>query len=99
MFSPEQTVLLLNAIVVVMSYVVIYPRVAGSNFNKITGHDVIASAVVLIVSGSLYWNTGLEFNLLITKANWFWFTLVTFGLIEIPVLLWYIKRYKVKLPC
>jgi len=98
MQSLEQTVLLLNAIVIFMAYLFIYPRVAGSNFNKITGHDVIASAIVLMTSASLYWDSGIEFNLLVTHVNWFWFTLITFGIIEIPVLIWYIKRYQVKLP-
>ncbi len=98
MLSPEQTVLLLNIIVVFIGYFIIYPRVAGNDFTKITGHDVVASTIVLITSGSLYWNSGVEFNLLIANVNWFWFTLVTFGLIEIPVLLWYIKHYNVKLP-
>jgi len=98
MQSPEQTVLLLNAIVIFIAYAFIYPRVAGNNFNKITGHDVVASSIVLITSGSLYWNSAIEFNLLITNVNWFWFTLITFGVIEIPVLVWYIKRYQVKLP-
>lgn len=98
MQSPEQTVLLLNAIVIFMAYIIIYPRVAGNDFNKIAGHDVIASVVVLLTSASLYWNSGLAFNLLIANVNWFWFTFITFGLIEIPVLLWYIKRHHVKLP-
>lgn len=98
MQSPEQTVLLLNVIVICLAYFFIYPRVAGNDFSKITKHDVIASCVVLITSGSLYWNSSIEFNVLIGHVNWFWFTLITFGLIEIPVLLWYIKRYKVKLP-
>jgi hypothetical protein len=98
MQSPEQSVLLLNAIVIFMAYIIIYPRVAGNNFNKIAGHDLIASAIVLITAGSLYWNSGVEFNLLIAHVNWFWFTFITFGLIEIPVLLWYIKRHQVKLP-
>ena len=98
MQSPEQTVLLLNVIVIFLAYFVIYPRMAGNDFNKIATHDVVASCVVLMTSGSLYFNSVIEFNLLIMQVNWFWFTFITFALIEIPVLFWYIKKYKVNLP-
>ncbi|MCG7533330.1 hypothetical protein MHM98_18540 [Psychrobium sp. MM17-31] len=98
MTSPEQTVLMLNVIVVLLGYLVIYPRVAGNNFNKITGHDLIATSIVLITSASMYYDSGIEFNLLVGTVNWFWFTLITYMAIEIPVLLWYIKKYKVTLP-
>lgn len=98
MTSPEQTVLMLNVIVVLLGYLVIYPRVAGNNFNKITGHDLIATSIVLITSALMYYDSGIEFYLLVGTVNWFWFTLITYVAIEIPVLLWYIKKYKVQLP-
>lgn len=95
MLSPEQTVLLLNVIVVFLGYFVIYPRVAGNNFTKITGHDIIATGIVLMTSAFIYYGSGIEFNLLITQVNWFWFTLLTYAAIEIPVLLWYMKKQRV----
>lgn len=95
---PEQVILLLNMIVVGLGYFVIYPRVAGNSFSKITGHDVIATCVVLAISASLYYGSSIEFKLLIIDVNWFWFTLLTYAAIEVPVLLWYIKKYKVELP-
>ncbi|OIQ48025.1 MAG: hypothetical protein BM565_03400 [Gammaproteobacteria bacterium MedPE] len=98
MLSPEQTVLLLNVIVVFLGYFVIYPRVAGNNFTKITGHDLIATGIVLMTSASIYYGSGTEFNLLITQVNWFWFTLLTYAAIEIPVLLWYMKKHNVEFP-
>lgn len=98
MSSPEQTILLLNVLIIFLGYFIIYPNVAGNDFNKITTHDFIASCVALIIAGSLYFNNGIEFTLFIIEVNWFWFTIITFGIIEIPILLWYIKRYKVKLP-
>lgn len=98
MQSPEQTVLLLNVIVIFLAYFIIYPKVAGNDFNKIAKQDIVATCVVLLTSGSLYFDSDIAFDLLIIKLNWFWFTFITFAVIEIPVLLWYIKRYKVILP-
>lgn len=98
MLSPEQTVLLLNVIVVFLGYFVIYPRVAGNDFAKITSHDIIATGIALMTSASIYYGAGIEFNLLITRVNWFWFTLLTFAAIEIPVLLWYMKKHNVEFP-
>ncbi|MFT6737408.1 MAG: hypothetical protein ACJA0G_001547, partial [Kangiellaceae bacterium] len=47
--------------------------------------------------GFNYWGSGYEFDLLIFDVNWFWFTIVTYFLIEIPIMVWYFKNQKVKL--
>lgn len=93
--QPEIIILSLNFIIVCIGYLWVYPRVAGANLNKITLNDLIASITSLIVAGSLFWDSAYEFSLLFTSVNWFWFTLLTFLLIEIPFALWYLKRYKV----
>lgn len=97
MLSAELAIILLNVIVVLFAYGSIYPKIAGNSFNKITFYDLFVSGFVLAVVGAKFWGTGQEFNLLITDVNWFWFTLVTFGAIEIPVFLAYCKKHKVDL--
>jgi hypothetical protein len=93
--QSEFLILSLNFIIVCIGYFWVYPRVAGSDLNKITFNDLIASIMSLLVAGSLFWGTDYEFNLLITSVNWFWFTLVTYLLIEIPFASWYLKRHKI----
>lgn len=95
--TPELLVLGLNAVVVLVAYFSIYPKVAGSDFTKIAFYDFFCSGFALLVVGLSYWGSGIEFDLLLIKVNWFWFTLATYALIEIPICLWYIKKHKVKL--
>ncbi len=96
MNSPELSVLLLNLIIILVAYLSIYPKVAGNSFNKISFYDLFTSSFALLVVGLNYWDSGQEFSLLISTTNWFWFTFITYALIEIPIMLWYFKKQKVK---
>ena len=95
MNSPELLILTLNAIVVLLAYFVIYPKYCGANGNLIAVNDLIASAIVLVIAGSLFWGSNTEFNLILFSANWFWFTFITYGLIEVPFMLWYFRKHDV----
>jgi hypothetical protein len=92
---PEAIILTLNLVVISIGYLLIYPIVAGANIQKITTNDMIASLTSLTVAGSLFWDSAYEFNALFTSLNWFWFTLVSYFILEIPFGLWYLKKYKV----
>ena len=96
MDSPELAIILLNLIIVLVAYLSIYPKLAGNSFNKISFYDIFASGFALLVVGLNYWGSGHEFNLLISTTNWFWFTLIIYGVIEIPIMVWYFKKQKVK---
>ncbi|REL36358.1 hypothetical protein [Thalassotalea euphylliae] len=95
--NAELLILLLNLAIVVVAYGSIYPKLAGNNANKIALFDLLASGFALLVVGTKYWGTGFEFSVLFVELNWFWFTLVTYALVELPIAYWYIKKYKVNL--
>ncbi|GAA5131516.1 hypothetical protein [Thalassotalea piscium] len=97
MGSIEFFIVALNLIIVFVAYLSVYPKLAGNSFNRISFYDIFASGLALIIVGSTYWDTGQEFNLIVGQVNWFWFTLITYGLIEIPVMVWYFKKNKVKI--
>lgn len=97
MGNLELLVILLNVTIIGASYYLLYPKVAGGNINKITFYDCLSSAVALILVGSKFWESGQIFNLFGLELNWFWFTLITYAIIEIPIMLKYIKKYKVDL--
>lgn len=97
MVTPEFAIILLNLMIILVAYLSIYPKLAGSNFNKISFYDLFTSGFSFFVVGLNYFGSGHEFNLLINHVNWFWFTLITYGAIEIPIAIWYLKKHKVKL--
>lgn len=95
MENPELIIIGLNTLVVLIAYLVIYPKAAGSGRAKIVINDLIASAICLIVAGSLFWETDQAFNIIFTEVNWFWFTLISYSAIEIPFMIWYCKKHDV----
>ncbi|MBM4216393.1 MAG: hypothetical protein FJ178_00860 [Gammaproteobacteria bacterium] len=94
MSSPEQFVLMVNAVILICAYFVIYPRFAGSDQNRLAINDLIANACALLVVGLNFWGSGERFDLLITEVGWFGFTVVTFLLMELPLFVWYARRHQ-----
>ncbi|ABZ76217.1 conserved hypothetical protein [Shewanella halifaxensis HAW-EB4] len=95
MAMAELSIVALIAVVVAMSYLSIYPKVAGSDINRLLWCDIAISAFVLTLVGLKYWGTGHEFSLLIFETNWFWFTLIIYLTIEVPAAIWYAKKHNI----
>jgi hypothetical protein len=95
MESPELFVVALNFTLIATTYFWFYPKFCGSDVNKIIINDFLASATAVFIVGLLYWDSATEFNMFFTTANWFWFTLITYLIIETPLMLRYFKKYDV----
>jgi hypothetical protein len=95
MEDPELFIVLLNVVVIAIAYFYVYPRYCGSDGNKIAINDIFASGIPLLIAGLIYWGSGVEFNIIFTTVNWFWFTLITYFVLEIPLMLWYFKKHNV----
>ena len=95
MQSPEQFVLLVNAVILGCAYFVVYPRFAGADQTRLAINDLVANACALLVVGLNYWGTGERFSLLVMEVGWFGFTVATFLLMELPLFAWYARRHGV----
>jgi len=82
-------------VVVAGGYLSIYPKLAGNNFNKLALCDFVCWSFVLVLVGHKYWGSGYEFSLLLFSTNWFWFTFIVYFAIEVPLFIWYCKKYNV----
>ncbi len=91
----EALVIVLNSIIIFSSYFLLYPKVAGNSFNKIAFFDLLSSGAALGLVGAKFWGTEQVFHLLSIELNWFWFTIISYGAVEIPVSFWYFKKYNV----
>ncbi|MCQ8877694.1 hypothetical protein NQT69_06705 [Pseudoalteromonas shioyasakiensis] len=94
--TPELTLITLVITVIALGYGVIYPRFAGNSFTKVSIQDLFATTITLLIAGNLFYDTGVEFSWLGFNVNWFWFTFLTYILIEIPVCLAYAKKHNMK---
>ncbi|WP_105168959.1 hypothetical protein [Pseudoalteromonas sp. T1lg23B] len=88
----EFNVVVLNMIVLTIAYGLVYPYRANT-LKKISIQDSIAACASLSVVGSVFYNTDMRFSFIVMDVNWFWFTLVTFLLLEVPLFIWYARRY------
>ena len=95
--SPELRVILLIMIVVGAAYLVVYPRYVKGSLNRVLTYDLIWSAGTLLAVGLAYAGTGTRFSLILFSTNWLAFTLVMAFLIELPICLWYCRRWGIDL--
>jgi hypothetical protein len=94
--SPPVMILTINALILLMLYFVLFPRLVGDNLRKMALHDLLASIVALTVAGSLYMGSGLIFKVLGMSLNWFWFSLLSYFLLEFPLAIWYLKKHRMR---
>jgi hypothetical protein len=90
--SGELSIFLLNAVIIVIAYLSVYPKLAGKDINKVALYDCIASGLAIGIVASKYWGTDANFEFLFMQLNWFWFTLISYSVIEIPIALWYFRE-------
>lgn len=91
--SPELTVIILNLVLIVFSYQVLYPKIVGNSLNRLLANDTMATLVALVVAASLYAGSNQRFSLLFLTVNWFWFTLISYSLMELPLAMRYMHRH------
>lgn len=90
--TAELSVLLLNTVIIVLAYTTVYPKIAGINLQKVAIFDCITTSLALIIVANKYWASGVSFSFLTFELNWFWFTFLTYSLIELPIALWYFRK-------
>ncbi len=93
MLTVELAVILLNAVLLLLAYFWWYPRVAGADLRKVAVFDTLITLLALLIVGSRFWSTEQAFELFGFNTNWFWFTLVTYLILEMPLAIWYFRRY------
>ena len=96
-FAPEAQILILNAVILAVAYLGIYPSLEHKTLNRIMTIDVVLSAVALIVAGALFWNTGTRFNLLLFQSNWAVFTVITMIVMEVPLFLYFARKHGINI--
>jgi hypothetical protein len=87
----ELIVIFVIIVTLAVGYLVVYPRVAGNDVRKMAWLDVALTLVPFIVSALLFWQSDPAFSLIFFDTNWFFFTLITMTVIEIPVLALYLR--------
>lgn len=89
---PEAQLLIINAVILAVAYLGIYPSIRNLTTGKLMAADLVLSSLSLLVAGALFWGTGAEFSLLLFSTNWFVFAFLTMFLMELPLGWWFARR-------
>lgn len=92
----ELLVVGLNLTIILLAFLHVYPKVAGKQLTKIAGYDLLATGLALFIVGFKYWGTGYPFLLMGFELNWFWYTLLLYIVMEIPIALWYCHKHDIR---
>jgi len=95
--SPELQILTLVGVILAVAYLGIFPTLRDKALHRLMVIDFALCALALIVAGGWFWGTGVRFTLLFYETNWVIFTLVSYGIIEIPLFLRFAKAYGIRL--
>ncbi len=93
--TPEAKILILNAAVLAVAYLGIYPSMREKTLPALLRNDLALTLLVLITAGALFAGTGTRFSLILLDTNWFGFTLLTSMAMELPLFLWFCKKHDI----
>jgi len=94
--TPEAQIIVINAVLLLAAYGVIYPLITGITIMQMVWIDLALSVISLGIAGYLYWGTGTEFTLFLFSVNWVFFTLLTLFVMEMPLFHWFCKSRGLK---
>ena len=95
--APEWQILTLNAVILGVAYLGIYPGLQIKSINRIMAVDLVLTVVALTTAGALFWGSDVQFNMLFFNTNWFVFTLITLILIEALLAYRFMKKHNITL--
>lgn len=84
--SPELQVLTINATILAVAYLGIYPTLREITLRKLMLVDLVLSALSFLVVGALFWGTGTRFSMLLFQTNWAVFVIVSMMVMEYPLM-------------
>jgi len=93
----ELLIMGINLVIILLAYFLIYPQFAGSSLKRLAIIDVVAVSFSLLIGGYLFWGKEISFNAFLLTTNWFWFSVLAYGVIELPFFLRYLKKYSIEI--
>ena len=92
---PELPILLINFTLILFAYFLIYPKFVKDNTARLIKFDIIISLFALFLAGVLFYGSGTSFNFIFFNGNWFWFSIITFAILEMFFFFYYLKKFKI----
>jgi hypothetical protein len=95
--TPELRVFLFAAAAMIFAYMALYPRLPKKTIFTMFALDLVLTAAILLAVGVIYFGTGTGFSLFFFDVPWWLFTFLSAAVVEVPLYLWFCKRWNVDL--
>ncbi|ARU00713.1 hypothetical protein [Yoonia vestfoldensis] len=97
-FAPETQILILNAAILAIAYLGIFPSLRDKSLAQIMRVDLVVSLLAIGVAAALFWGSGTAFNMIFFSANWAVFSIVTLMIMEAPLFYAFARKHGIILP-
>lgn len=89
--ANELLVVLIVLAALALSYLWIYPKFAGNSASKLAWLDAGVGVVVFAIVAVIFWQSDPTFRFIFFDTSWFFFALLTYTALEIPLFALYMK--------
>lgn len=76
---------------ITFAYLFVYPKYCGENVKLMAWLDVAFTTVPIGLAALVFWESNPVFRFIFFDTNWFFFTVLTILIIELPVLWFYLR--------
>ncbi len=91
--NPSLLILAINSTLIIGCYLWYFPCFLRDNLSKLLLVDSLCSIGAVVTAGFLFMGKNIEFSLFGWSMNWFWFSLLSYFLIEFPFSIIYSLRF------
>ncbi len=91
--DTELVILTVNTLVLSFAYHWLFDRLEAYDLGRLSRYDLVTSLSSVGIAGVLFYGTHIPFHLFGGETNWFWYSAVTYLLIEIPFAYSYMRRH------
>jgi len=91
--NEELIVICINFLFIVFAYFWLFPKVVEGDISKMAKFDLLSSLAALFSVAVLFYGKDIDFSIFGSQTNWFWFSILSYFIIEIPFALWYMRRH------
>ena len=96
-FAPEAQVLILNAAILGVAYLGIYPSLREKTLARLMTVDMVLSVLAVGVAGALFWGRDVTFDMVLFSTNWAVFSILTLMMMEAPLFYLFARKHGISL--
>lgn len=88
---PEISIVIAVLVALAVAYLFVYPKFSQDNVSRMAWLDIVIGLLLLAILAPFYWGSADEFTFFAFDTSWWFFTILTYAVLELPLFYLYIK--------